>query len=50
MAVGATILFIIDTKMDHKDELFAVNEVCEMKNCNKCIFLEMRKKQDAYMW
>jgi ribosome biogenesis protein BRX1 len=39
-----------DTKMDRKDELFVINEVCEMKNCNKCIFLEMRKKQDAYMW
>ncbi|XP_062501458.1 ribosome biogenesis protein BRX1 homolog [Corticium candelabrum] len=39
-----------DTKLDRKDQLFIVNEVCEMKNCNKCIFLEMRKKQDAYMW
>jgi len=21
-----------------------------MKNCNKCIFFEGRKKQDLYMW
>uniref|UniRef100_A0A8C6JXW1 Ribosome biogenesis protein BRX1 homolog n=1 Tax=Melopsittacus undulatus TaxID=13146 RepID=A0A8C6JXW1_MELUD len=24
-------------------------EVCEMKNCNKCIFFEAKKKQDLYM-
>ncbi|KAJ8286632.1 hypothetical protein GJAV_G00041360 [Gymnothorax javanicus] len=27
-----------DTKMDRKDKLFVINEVCEIKNCNKCIF------------
>lgn len=25
-------------------------KVCEMKNCNKCIFFEGRKKQDLFMW
>ncbi|XP_064625233.1 ribosome biogenesis protein BRX1 homolog [Lineus longissimus] len=39
-----------DTKLDKKDQLFVVNEVCEMKNCNKCIFFEMKKKQDLYLW
>ncbi|KAM9261983.1 ribosome biogenesis protein BRX1 homolog [Morus bassanus] len=39
-----------DTKMDRKDQLFVINEVCEMKNCNKCIFFEAKKKQDLYMW
>ncbi|XP_044287284.1 ribosome biogenesis protein BRX1 homolog [Varanus komodoensis] len=39
-----------DTKMDRKDKLFVVNEVCEMKNTNKCIFFEAKKKQDLYMW
>ncbi|XP_061472068.1 ribosome biogenesis protein BRX1 homolog [Rhineura floridana] len=39
-----------DTKMDRKDKLFIVNEVCEMKNCNKCIFFEAKKKQDLYVW
>ncbi|XP_074648462.1 ribosome biogenesis protein BRX1 homolog [Tubulanus polymorphus] len=39
-----------DTKMDRKDKLFVVNEVCEMKNCNKCIFFEAKKKKDLYMW
>ncbi|XP_062456272.1 ribosome biogenesis protein BRX1 homolog isoform X2 [Rhea pennata] len=39
-----------DTKMDRKDKLFIINEVCEIKNCNKCIFFEAKKKQDLYMW
>ncbi|CAI5787696.1 Brix domain-containing protein 2 [Podarcis lilfordi] len=39
-----------DTKMDRKDKLFVINEVCEMKNCNKCIFFEAKKKQDLYVW
>lgn len=39
-----------DTKMDRKDKLFVINEVCEMKNCNKCLFFEAKKKRDLYMW
>ncbi|XP_036444799.1 ribosome biogenesis protein BRX1 homolog [Colossoma macropomum] len=39
-----------DTKMDRKDKLFVVNEVCEIKNCNKCIFFEAKKNMDLYMW
>ncbi|KAJ1210436.1 hypothetical protein NDU88_005800 [Pleurodeles waltl] len=39
-----------DTKMDRKDKLFVINEVCEMKNCNKCIYFEAKKKQDLYAW
>ncbi|EHB08012.1 Brix domain-containing protein 2 [Heterocephalus glaber] len=39
-----------DTKIDHKDKLFVINEVCEMKNCNKCIYFEAKKNQDLYMW
>lgn len=39
-----------ETKLDRKDKLFVVNEVCEMKNCNKCVFFEMRKGQDLFMW
>lgn len=27
-----------------------IPEICEMRNCNNCIFLEMRKRQDAYLW
>lgn len=25
-------------------------QVCEMKNCTKCIFFEMKKKKDLYLW
>jgi ribosome biogenesis protein BRX1 len=39
-----------ETKMDKKDKLFVINEIAEMKNCSKCVFLEARKKQDLYMW
>ncbi|XP_031568774.1 ribosome biogenesis protein BRX1 homolog [Actinia tenebrosa] len=39
-----------DTKLDRKDKLFIINEVCEMKNCNSCIYLEMRKRKDLFMW
>ncbi|XP_071152746.1 ribosome biogenesis protein BRX1 homolog [Mytilus galloprovincialis] len=39
-----------ESKMDKKDQLFVVNEICEMKNCNKCIFFEAKKRKDLYMW
>jgi len=40
-----------DSKMHRKKEpLFVVNEIAEMKNCNKCILFESRRKTDLYMW
>ncbi|GAB5362386.1 hypothetical protein AAMO2058_000792400 [Amorphochlora amoebiformis] len=39
-----------DVKFDAKAKLFMVNEVCDMKNCNNCIFFEARKGRDLYMW
>ncbi|XP_062568844.1 ribosome biogenesis protein BRX1 homolog [Saccostrea cucullata] len=39
-----------ESKMDRKDQLFVINEMCEMRNCSKCIYLEAKKKQDLYMW
>eukprot|EP00117_Sycon_ciliatum_P014618 scpid105260/ scgid14803/ Ribosome biogenesis protein BRX1 homolog; Brix domain-containing protein 2; Bx24 len=39
-----------DTKLDRKDNLFVVNEVCELRNCNWCLFLEMRKKRNCFLW
>ncbi|GFN80131.1 ribosome biogenesis protein brx1 homolog, partial [Plakobranchus ocellatus] len=39
-----------EPKMDRKDTLFVINEVCEMKNCNKCLYFEGKKKQDVYLW
>lgn len=28
----------------------AVNDICEMRSCNTVLFLECRKRQDAYLW
>jgi len=40
-----------DAKMDRKDKIAEViPEICELKNCNNCIYIEMRKKKDVYMW
>jgi len=39
-----------EVKMDRKSQLLVVNEICEMKSCNKCIFLVGKKKRDVYMW
>jgi len=39
-----------DSKMDRKDQLMIINEIAEMKNCQKCIYFEAKKKKDLYMW
>lgn len=40
-----------DSKMHRKKEpMFVVNEIAEMKNCNKCILFEARRKTDLFMW
>ncbi|RWS24550.1 ribosome biogenesis protein BRX1-like protein [Leptotrombidium deliense] len=39
-----------ESKMDKKDPLLVINDICEMKNCNKCLYFENKKKQDLYLW
>lgn len=39
-----------DSKMQRKESLFVVNEVAEMKNCNKTVVFEGRRMRDLYMW
>ncbi|PSN32073.1 Ribosome biogenesis protein BRX1 [Blattella germanica] len=39
-----------ESKMERKDNLLVVNEICEMKNCNKCLLFEGRLKRDLYLW
>lgn len=39
-----------DSKMDKTQGFQNINELCEMRNCNKVIFFEARKKMDLYMW
>ncbi|PIK39709.1 putative ribosome biogenesis protein BRX1-like isoform X2 [Apostichopus japonicus] len=38
-----------DSKLDKAKGFFEINEICEMRNCNKCIFFEARKR-DMYLW
>lgn len=39
-----------EAKMRRSKTLSVINEMCEMKNCNKAILFEGRKKTDLYMW
>ena len=38
------------TQLDAKDYLSSINEIAEMKSCNSCLFFEVRKKKDLYLW
>lgn len=39
-----------ESKIEHKEHLYTLNEIAENRNCDSCIFLECRKKRDLYMW
>ncbi|CAG9819413.1 unnamed protein product [Phaedon cochleariae] len=39
-----------EAKMERSKTLSVINEMCEMKNCNKAVMFEGRKKRDLYMW
>ncbi|KAF7487900.1 Ribosome biogenesis protein BRX1 -like protein [Sarcoptes scabiei] len=39
-----------ESKIGMKDTNTILNEICEIKNCNKCIFFENRKRKDLYVW
>ncbi|XP_013189185.2 ribosome biogenesis protein BRX1 homolog [Amyelois transitella] len=39
-----------ESKMERSKNLYVVNEISEMKNCNKCILFEGRKMRDLYLW
>lgn len=39
-----------ESKMERSKNLFVVNEICEVKNCNKALLFEGRRKADLYMW
>lgn len=39
-----------ENKISRREHLAVINELCEVKNCNKALFLEARKKLDLYMW
>lgn len=39
-----------ESKMEKRDSLVVINEICETRNCNKCIFFEGHRKLDSYVW
>jgi ribosome biogenesis protein BRX1 len=39
-----------DAKFDNKNKLYLLNELADLNNCNNCIFLEVRKHTDLYLW
>ncbi|XP_053985247.1 ribosome biogenesis protein BRX1 homolog [Hylaeus volcanicus] len=39
-----------ESKIERTKNLQVINEVCEMKNCNKAMLFEGRRKRDLYMW
>jgi len=39
-----------EVKHDTKKQLHEINEVCELKSCNNCVFFEVRKKKDLFLW
>lgn len=39
-----------ESKMERSKSLALVNEMCEMKHCNKAMLFEGRRKRDLYMW
>lgn len=39
-----------DNKYNSKHGLQELNEIAEIRNCNKVIYVEMHKRQDAFVW
>ncbi|XP_012281012.1 ribosome biogenesis protein BRX1 homolog [Orussus abietinus] len=39
-----------ENKMERSKTLQVLNEICEMKNCNKALLFEGRRKRDLYLW
>ncbi|KAL7751984.1 Ribosome biogenesis protein brx1 [Sorochytrium milnesiophthora] len=39
-----------DAKLDSKQNLDLLNELCELHNCNNCMYFEARHTSDLYMW
>eukprot|EP00771_Trimastix_marina_P000408 gnl/Trimastix_PCT/1426.p1 GENE.gnl/Trimastix_PCT/1426~~gnl/Trimastix_PCT/1426.p1 ORF type:complete len:265 (+),score=45.92 gnl/Trimastix_PCT/1426:57-851(+) len=39
-----------EPKLERKDDLSQINELCVMRQCDSCLFFETRKKQELYIW
>ncbi|CAG8526016.1 7899_t:CDS:2 [Ambispora leptoticha] len=40
----------MDAKLDQKSQFSILNELAELNNCNNCLFFEVRRKEDLYLW
>jgi hypothetical protein len=41
---------VSNVQLDSKDFLNVINEIAEIKSCNSCLFFEVRKKRDLFLW
>ncbi len=39
-----------ESKFNRKHGLMELGEIADIRNCTKVIYIEMHKKQDAFMW
>ena len=39
-----------DSKLDVKTNLQTLNELAELANCNNCVYFEVKRHSDLYMW
>ncbi|KAI8913709.1 Brix domain-containing protein [Entophlyctis helioformis] len=39
-----------DSKLDSKSHLEDLNELAELSNCNNCLYFEVRRHQDTFLW
>jgi ribosome biogenesis protein BRX1 len=39
-----------ESKFQSKNGLKSLNEIADMRNCNKVVYIEMHRKQDAFVW
>lgn len=39
-----------EVKLDAREDLRCINEICEIKSCNSSLFFEYRKHKDLFLW
>lgn len=44
------LLGVTDAKLGSKGELYVINELADLNNCNNCLFFEARRHEDLYLW
>ena len=45
-----TTYFLIQFKIEKKDTMAQIEELCELHTCYSYIFFESRRRQDLYLW